>query len=121
MRTDFFQMPSFNPVDFEFLIVSLRLLSTYTIYNNIYKAIYMIGFPGGSDGKESACNVGELGLIHGLGRSHRGVHGNPLQYFCLENPHGQRCLAGYHPWGRKESDTTERLSIYIYIYIYIYI
>ena len=36
MRTDFFQMPSFNPVDFKFLIVSLRLLSTYTIYNNIY-------------------------------------------------------------------------------------
>ena len=54
-------MPSFNPVDFKFLIVSLRLLSTYTIYNNIYKAIYMMGFPGGSDGKESACNVGELG------------------------------------------------------------
>ena len=49
-----------------------------------------MGFPGGSDGKESACNVGELGLIPGLGRSHRGQHGNPLQYFCLENPLGQR-------------------------------
>ena len=33
-------------------------------------------------------------------------NGNPLQYSCLENPHGQRSLAGYSPWGRKESDTT---------------
>ena len=37
-------------------------------------------------------------------------HGNPLQYSCLENPHGQRSLAGYSPWGRKESDMTEWLS-----------
>ena len=37
-------------------------------------------------------------------------HGNPLQYSCLENPHGQRSLAGYSPWGCKESDTTERLG-----------
>ena len=36
-------------------------------------------------------------------------HGNPLQHSCLENCHGQRCLAGYSPWGRKESDRTERL------------
>ena len=34
-------------------------------------------------------------------------HGNPLQYSCLESPHGQRSLAGNSPWGRKESDTTE--------------
>ena len=37
-------------------------------------------------------------------------HGNPLQYSCLENPHGQRSLAGYCPWGHKESDMTEGLS-----------
>ena len=37
-------------------------------------------------------------------------HGNPLWYSCLENPHGQRSLAGYSPWGHKESDTTEQLS-----------
>ena len=37
-------------------------------------------------------------------------HGNPLQYSCLENPHGQRSLAGYSPWGCKESDTTEWLK-----------
>ena len=71
------------------------------------------GFPCGSAGKESACNVGDLGLIPGLGRSPGGGHGNPLQYSCLENPHGQRSLAGYGPWGHKELDTTERLSTYI--------
>ena len=42
----------------------------------------------------------DLGLIPDLGRSSGGGHGNPLQYSCLENPHGQRRLAGYSPWGR---------------------
>ena len=45
-----------------------------------------------------------------LGRSPGGEHGNPLQYSCLENPHGQRNLVSYSPWGLKESDMTERLS-----------
>ena len=62
------------------------------------------------DSKESACNVGDLGLIPGLGRSPGGGHGNPLQYSCLENPHRQRSLVGFSPWGHKESDTTEHLS-----------
>ena len=44
------------------------------------------GLPGGLDGKESAHNAGDLGLIPGLGRSPGGGHGNPLQYSCLENP-----------------------------------
>ena len=43
----------------------------------------------------------------GWGRSPGGGRGNPLQYSYPENPHGQRKLAGYSPWGRKESDTTE--------------
>ena len=72
------------------------------------KAQYSI-FPGGSDGKASTYNGGDLGLIPGLGRSPGGGHGNPLQYSCLENPHEQRSLAG-SPWGHKESDTTERLN-----------
>ena len=66
-----------------------------------------MGFPGGSDGKELACNAGDLGLISELGRSPGGGQGNPLQYSCLENPHGQRSLVGYSPWGCKELDTTE--------------
>ena len=69
-----------------------------------------MGFPDGSDGKESACNVGDLGSIPGLGRSSEGGHGNPLQYSYLENPHGQGSLVGYSPWGHKESDMTEQLA-----------
>ena len=70
----------------------------------------ILGLPGGSDGKEFACNAGDLDSIPGLGRPPGGRHGNPLQCSCLENPHGQRSLVGYSPWGLKESDTTERLS-----------
>ena len=70
----------------------------------------ILGFLGGSHGKESACNAGELGSIPGLGRSPGGWHGNPLQYSCLENPHGQRSLVGHSPWGHKELDTTKQLS-----------
>ena len=54
-----------------------------------------------------AGEVRVAGSIPGLGRSPGGGHGNPLQYSCLENLHGQRSLAGYSPWGRKESDMTE--------------
>ena len=73
------------------------------------------GFPGGSDDKESACSAGDLGSIPELGRSPAGEHGNPLQYSCLENPRGQRSLAGYSPWGHKEPDTTERLSMCVFL------
>ena len=66
-----------------------------------------LGFPCGSAGKESTCNAGNLGSIPGLGRSPGGGHGNPLQYSCLENPHGQRSLEDYSPWGHKELDMTE--------------
>ena len=68
------------------------------------------GFPGGASGKEPPANAGDvrdLGSIPGLGRPPGGGHGNPLQYSCLENPHGQRSLAGYSPWGHRQSDATE--------------
>ena len=65
------------------------------------------GFPGGSDGKESACNAGDPGLIPGSGRSPEEGNGNPLQYSCLENPHGQRSLVGYSSWGCEDLDMTE--------------
>ena len=71
---------------------------------------HSLSCPDGSDGKESTCNAGEVGLIPGLGRSPEEGHGYPLHYFFLENPHGQRSLAGYSPWGCNESDTTEQLS-----------
>ena len=68
---------------------------------------FILGLPRGSDGKESTCNTGDLGMIPGLGRSPGGRQGKPLQYSCLVNPHGQRSLAGYSPCGHKESDMTE--------------
>ena len=74
-------------------------------------------FTGGSGGKESTCSEGDLGLIPVLGRSPGGGHGNPLQYSCLENRHGQRSLVGYSLWGLKKSDTTERLSTHAHYYM----
>ena len=60
--------------------------------------------------KKSACYAGDPGSIPGSGRSPGGGHGNPLQYSCLETPHGQRSLVSYSLWGHKEPDMTERLS-----------
>jgi len=67
-----------------------------------------LGFPGGSDGKESACNAGDLDSIPGSGRSPRkGNCYTPV--FLPKEFQGQRSLSlvGYSPWGCKESDTTE--------------
>ena len=63
--------------------------------------------------KNPPANAGDVGdghLIPGLGRSPGGGHGNPPQYSCLRNTHGQGSLVGYSPWGRKESDMAEQLS-----------
>ena len=70
----------------------------------------MRDFPGGSDGKESSCNVEDLGLIPGLGRSPRDGNGNPLQYSGLENSMDRgvwRATIHGVAWGHKELDTTE--------------
>ena len=80
--------------------------------NSLLSGIYQkpwrtVGFPGGSGGKESACDEGDLGSIPGSGRSPGERRGNPVQYSCLENPHGQRSLMGYSPQGHKELDMTE--------------
>jgi len=66
-----------------------------------------MGFSGGSGGNESTCDVGYLGSFPGLRISPGEGHGNPLQNSCLKNPHRQKNLAGYSPWGHKESDMTE--------------
>ena len=66
-------------------------------------------FPGGSDGKVSAYNAGDLGSIPGSGRSPGEGNGNPLQYSYLEHPMDGGAWLDYSPWGHKESDMTERL------------
>ena len=61
--------------------MSVQVLELFYCYYCYYYCV-----PGGSDGKESACNVGELGSIPGLGRSLGEGNDNPFQYSCLENP-----------------------------------
>ena len=58
----------------------------------------LVGFTRWLNGNESICQAEDMGLIPGLGRSPGGGNGNPLQCSCLENPHGQRSLAGCSPW-----------------------
>ena len=71
--------------------------------------VIFCSFPDGSAVKNLPANA-EVGLIPGWGRSSGGGHGNPLQYSCLQSPHGQRSLADCSTWGHKESDVTEQLS-----------
>ena len=73
-----------------------------------------MGFPGGSQGKESAYNAGDPGLVPGLGRFPGEGNGYPLQYSCLGNLMDTRSLAGYSPWGCKELDSTERLTLSLF-------
>ena len=72
-------------------------------------SIYIIDFAGGSDGKASIYNAGDPGSIPGFGKipleKEMAIHSRTIAW----KTHGQRRLVGYSPWGRKESDTTERL------------
>ena len=65
-----------------------------------------MGFPGGSDGKEYACNAGDLGLIPRLGKSPGEGNGNPLQYSCLGNPMNRRAWWATVYNMAKKSDTS---------------
>ena len=72
----------------------------------------MLGFPGGSDNKESARNVEDSGLTPGLGRSPGEGNGNPLQHSCLENPRDRGAWwATVH--GVAESDTAEHALMHM--------
>ena len=69
------------------------------------------GFPGGSDDKESAGSVGDLGSIPGLGRSSGGGHGNPAPVYLPRESPWTNSLVGYSPWGYKESGVTKCIHI----------
>ena len=70
---------------------------------NLQSVFMGLGFPGGSTGKESTCNAGDLGPVPGLGRSPGEGKGYPLQYSGLENSKGRRNLAGYTVHGVAEN------------------
>ena len=102
------KMSNFPNLRYIFNTIPMKIpQSCFSDVDNCTILIRDVSFPSSSDSKESACNAGDLGSIPGLARSPGGGHDNSLQYSCLENPHGQRSLVGYSPWGHKESDTTE--------------
>ena len=79
-----------------------------------WKVINILAFPGGSDGKASAYNVGDLGSIPGSGRSPGEGNHNPLQYSCLENPMGGGAwLATVHGVAKSWTRLSEFTSINI--------
>ena len=88
-------MPSIFSCHKLFLIFSHQRYNKITNY--LCPGLDSSGFPGGSHGQESACDVGELDMIPGL--------------FLPGESHGQRSLAGYSPWGCRELDTAERLTL----------
>ena len=69
-----------------------------------------LGFPGDSDGKESAYKAGDLGSILGMRRFPWRRAWQPTPVFLPGESHGQRSPVGYSPWGRKDLDVTEQLS-----------
>ena len=83
----------------------------FQISQQLWVNCFFYSLNSGSDGKGSAFNEADLGSIPGLGWSPGVGNGNLLQYSCLKNPTDRRSLAGYHPWGCKESHVTERLTL----------
>ena len=85
--------------------------------NNFTRMLYcfvftyvILGFPGGSEGKAPARNVGDPGSISGSGRSPGEGHGNPTPVFLPGKSHGRRSLVGPNPWSCKKSDMTNTLT-----------
>ena len=89
------------------LPATLRRRGLYRVEQQSY--IYILGFPCGSAGKESSCNVGDLGSIPGLGRSPWRMERLPTPVFWPGEFHGLSS-----PWGHKESDMTEWLSLSLF-------
>ena len=82
--------------------------------------IYLFPYHGGSDSKESACNVGDLGSVPRSGRFPGEGNSNLLQYSCLENSMDRRAWRGYSPRGLKESDTTETINTFTFHYFLLF-
>ena len=93
---------------FQVQVIKIQFTLTSTI-KNICQLIW--AFHGGADGKESACNAGDLGLIPGSGRSPEEGNGNPLQYSCLDNSMDRGAWRATVHGVSKRLDMTERLTL----------
>ena len=78
------------------------------IYYNCFSKSFIVVFPGGSESKESTCTAGDLRPFPWLERSPGEGYDNPTPVFLPGESHGQKSLAGYSPWGHKQSDMAER-------------
>ena len=103
---------------------TIHIMSKLYIYLCAY--VFM-GFPGGSDGKEGACNAGDLGSVPGLGRSSGEGNGYSLQFSCLESPMDRRAwlsivheVAQSWTWLSNCTHTHARTHVYVCIYVYIH-
>ena len=89
----------------------VKYICTYMYFLIVYMHTYIqLGFPGGSNGKESACNAGDLALIPGSGRSPGEGNGNTLQYSCLGNPMDREAQWATVVHGVRESDVTNTFT-----------
>ena len=79
----------------------------------VFSLIRINGLPRWLSGKESTCSARDMGLIPGQGGSPGVENGNTLQQSCLENTKDREGMAGYSPWGPKESDMTEQVHTQI--------
>ena len=114
---DSFRLPTscFHQAKTISLLQPYRLLVMFSVFYLTYTFVYE-DFPGGSDGKVSACNVGGPGFDPWVGKIPWRRKWQPILVLAPGKSHGQRSLVGYSPWGRKQSDTTERLhSLSLYM------
>ena len=88
-------------------MLSIKKVSQRKYFNWVFS-----GFPVGSDGKESACGVGDSGSISGSGRSPGERNEYPFQYSCLENSMDRGAWWGIVHGSHKESDTIEQLTLH---------
>ena len=97
-----------NGLHFTLIFVMHPMVRHYTL--TLFDVLFTqrVQSLGGSEGKESACNAGDPGLIPGFRRSPGEGNGDPLQYSCLENSMNRGAWwATYSPWGHKELEMTE--------------
>ena len=99
-----------------FITCTLHCVSSANGYFNPAKFTLM-GFQGGSDGKESVHNAEDLGLIPGWGRSPGEGSDNPLQYFCLENPMAEEAGGLLSMESDRATNTRSQLSDYLWVYV----